>query len=223
LDPEFEYHVAETQLLGLLGLHIADATVLPIYYIGYAFLLFDYLAEVQVVLEAYNASASVNVASLYGAISHFYSVANAVEEERNSLDTTDLAAVRAFNDRLIQTERAFIYPPGLPGRPFYKHVVQAPGTFAGYDAIPFPGLWEAVIIYNDLNMANQQANIIANQINQAASTLQRPSSPPSQVDQGGLDQVILIVAIVVPVGVVIIIAVVAIIYRRSTKDYTPVT
>ena len=37
-----------------------------------------------------------------------------------------------FNDRLIQTERSFL-GEGLPGRPFYKHVVQAPGIYKGYD------------------------------------------------------------------------------------------
>jgi len=224
VDPKYGYHVAVTQVLGLLGLHIADANVLPLSYVGYAFLLADYLWEIESVLNTYNASASVNVISLRTAINTFTDAAFQVEDQRFSLNTSDPVAVRAFNDRLIQTERAFIYPPGLPGRPFYKHVVQAPGFYLGYESVPFPGLLEAVVINNDWDLANQQAGIIAYQIYQAASVLRGPyvPYPPGQGDNP-IDNTVLIVSIVVPVGVVIVVIIAVVLYRRANRQYTPVT
>jgi N-acetylated-alpha-linked acidic dipeptidase len=34
--------------------------------------------------------------------------------------------------------------PGLEGRPFYRHIVFAPGIDTGYAGVTFPGLVEAI-------------------------------------------------------------------------------
>ena len=36
-----------------------------------------------------------------------------------------------LNERLAMTERRFLSPEGLPGRPWYRHVLQAPGLYLG--------------------------------------------------------------------------------------------
>ncbi len=54
------------------------------------------------------------------------------------------AATRAKVDGLfIQTERALL-GPGLPGRPWYRHSVYAPGLYTGYGVKTLPAVREAI-------------------------------------------------------------------------------
>jgi N-acetylated-alpha-linked acidic dipeptidase len=54
------------------------------------------------------------------------------------------AAVRALNARLMESERKLVSPAGLPGRPWYRHLIYAPGVYTGYDVKVFPGAREAI-------------------------------------------------------------------------------
>ena len=47
----------------------------------------------------------------------------ALEKMKASVDfSQQLRAVRIINDKMMNVERAFIRPEGLPGRPYYKYV-----------------------------------------------------------------------------------------------------
>lgn len=48
------------------------------------------------------------------------------------------------NRILFHTERALTADPGLPGRPWYRHLIYAPGVYTGYAAKTLPGVREAV-------------------------------------------------------------------------------
>ncbi|KAI0000719.1 hypothetical protein F4779DRAFT_604561 [Xylariaceae sp. FL0662B] len=52
--------------------------------------------------------------------------------------------IRATNTKYKRIERAFLYPGGLDGRPWFKHVVFAPGVWTGYSGAVFPGLVESI-------------------------------------------------------------------------------
>ena len=49
-----------------------------------------------------------------------------------------------MNALLIRSERALLSPDGLPRRPWFKHLVYAPGVYAGYGASTLPGVREAI-------------------------------------------------------------------------------
>jgi N-acetylated-alpha-linked acidic dipeptidase len=53
-------------------------------------------------------------------------------------------AVANVNQKYITLERQFLYKKGLDGRPWFKHVVFAPGIWTGYSGATFPGLVEAI-------------------------------------------------------------------------------
>jgi N-acetylated-alpha-linked acidic dipeptidase len=53
-------------------------------------------------------------------------------------------AVAAVNERLIQSERVLTDPDGLPGRPWYRHLIYAPGTYTGYGVKTMPGAREGI-------------------------------------------------------------------------------
>jgi N-acetylated-alpha-linked acidic dipeptidase len=57
-----------------------------------------------------------------------------------------LAQIRAqvVNRALIESERRLIDSQGLPGRPWYRHMIYAPGLYTGYGAKTLPGIREAI-------------------------------------------------------------------------------
>ena len=56
----------------------------------------------------------------------------------------DATAQRAVNARLIQAERQFIDEGGLPRRPWYRHLLYAPGFYTGYGVKTMPGVREGI-------------------------------------------------------------------------------
>jgi len=53
-------------------------------------------------------------------------------------------AIRHVNTKYKLLERAFLFDQGLDGRPWFKHVVFAPGLWTGYAGAVFPGLVESI-------------------------------------------------------------------------------
>src|SRR5262245_61540033 len=53
-------------------------------------------------------------------------------------------AVSAINARLIQSERQFVEPSGLPKRSWYRNLLYAPGYYTGYSVKTLPGVREAI-------------------------------------------------------------------------------
>jgi N-acetylated-alpha-linked acidic dipeptidase len=62
----------------------------------------------------------------------------AVAEGRSS------AVAKGVNERLIQAERALTSTEGLKNRPWYVHMLYAPGFYTGYGVKTIPGVREAI-------------------------------------------------------------------------------
>ena len=54
------------------------------------------------------------------------------------------ALVQSLNAKLIQSERKLTSADGLPGRPWYQHMLYAPGFYTGYGVKTIPGVREAI-------------------------------------------------------------------------------
>ena len=54
------------------------------------------------------------------------------------------AALDKVNEELLRSERALTDPNGLPGRPWYKHQLYAPGFYTGYGVKTIPAVREAI-------------------------------------------------------------------------------
>lgn len=76
-----------------------------------------------------------------------------------------------LNQNLRQTERALLIPEGLPNRPWFHHVIYAPGQYTGYAAVVIPGVNEA-IDKHDLERTRQQIAVLAAALNRAAKALE---------------------------------------------------
>jgi N-acetylated-alpha-linked acidic dipeptidase len=54
------------------------------------------------------------------------------------------ASLAEVNQALMQSEHKLTLEQGLPGRPWFKHFVDAPGQYTGYEAKTLPVVREAI-------------------------------------------------------------------------------
>lgn len=169
-DPTFGYHRAMAQLWGLMALRIATTEIMPLNVTNgdYTASLYSSLAFTQSLLNSTVNGTTVDLTSLVSAIKNFEA---ATVVFNNSIPNTDPQTV---NQVLLGLERYFL-GPGLPGRPYYKHVLQAPGVYLGYNADPFPGVNQA-IRDQDWDEVAQQLAILSDCIDAAANSLLLPAS-----------------------------------------------
>jgi len=84
---------------------------------------------------------------------NFSSLQNAVAGLEKAADQyADLAAANtkpntnlaSLNKLLFQAEQKLLISDGLPGRPWFKHSIYAPGLYTGYGVKTLPGIREAI-------------------------------------------------------------------------------
>ncbi len=69
---------------------------------------------------------------------------NALAQAQPKLNHMDAAALASINRKLMDTERALTNPDGLLRRPWYKHLLYAPGVYTGYGVKTVPGVREGI-------------------------------------------------------------------------------
>ena len=90
------------------------------------------------------------------------------------------ARLGVLNKELIESERRLTNADGLPRRPWYKHLLYAPGVYSGYGVKTVPGVREGIEQKNYAE-ADQEivrvAKALQNEsalIESAAQELERP-------------------------------------------------
>jgi N-acetylated-alpha-linked acidic dipeptidase len=165
-DPGFKYHAAMSQLWGVLALRFANADVLPLDYSIYAAEVAAYLeglekiapaefyvSTIRPLIEKCGQWRSVAAASLPS------QTVAAISDRRAAAGTPPLQpgdhrSPLQLNDRLMAQERALLDERGLPGRPWFRHLIYAP--LPSYEAVTLPGLRKA-LEKGDLELAREQA------------------------------------------------------------------
>jgi N-acetylated-alpha-linked acidic dipeptidase len=174
IDPHFAHSVLAAQVTGVALLRLADAEVLPFDYESYGKQILEYIGEIE--QQASKASADgakkIDFAGLRAAADAFTKAGADVRARGESMlsssaTATDLAAL---NHRLMMAERDLIEPAGLPDRPWYRHVIYAPGLYTGYGVKTIPGVREAVDAGNYARAA-EQAQIVIRALQRATRTL----------------------------------------------------
>jgi N-acetylated-alpha-linked acidic dipeptidase len=185
VDPEFKHSVLATQVTGVTLLRLVDAEVLPLDYQSYGSQIVDYATEIE--KEANKASAekakTVDFAGLVSAAIAFAKAgaklgvrAEAIVSKAGG-DPASVAALADVNRRLIMAERDLIEPAGLPDRPWFKHVIYAPGLYTGYGVKTIPGVREAIDA-GDFARAAEQTAVVIRALKRAAKTLDRGAGAP---------------------------------------------
>lgn len=78
--------------------------------------------------------------------------------------------IRKVNTKYKYLDRDFIYPEGLDGRPWFKHIVFAPGLWTGYAGAVYPGLVESIDAKNYTN-AIRWSGIIEDSVKMATANI----------------------------------------------------
>ena len=166
-DPDFVYEQQMARVFGLEAVRMADADVLPYDYEEYA-------KEIAVYLDAAHRRADdkfgkgvLNFDAVNNAARRFEATgAKILAKQKNPpQDATRL------NQALRGAERAFLLPQGLPHRPWFRHVIYAPGEYTGYAAVVIPGVNEA-LDKGDSERARQQLAALTAALERAAKTLE---------------------------------------------------
>ncbi len=165
-DPHFAYLQETARVLGLEGIRMADADVLPYDYTAYARSIGSYIEAAKNKSQDRGMN-KLDFAAALAACARFAAAAERVHR----LQIAPTGNLTALNQTLRQTEAAFITTQGLPGRPWYRHVIFAPGEFTGYSAVVIPGVNEAIDARN-LSLATQQLDVLTRALTRAAQTLE---------------------------------------------------
>jgi N-acetylated-alpha-linked acidic dipeptidase len=166
-DPGFRYHVTMVQFWGVLAMRLAESDVVPLDYAPYATTIRTFLDELErrwtprdrrALDDARQAAAELGTAA-----------AAANEARRAALEAGDGARIAALNRDIIGTERGFLHPAGIPGRPWYKHLIYAPKHTYAPELLP--GVAEAIDARANDEEVTGQLRVLAAAIRQAAASL----------------------------------------------------
>ena len=194
IDPQFTFSVLAAQVTGVALMRLADAEVLPFDYESYGRQILEYIGEIeqQATKASPDGAKTVDFAGLRSAAEAFTRAGVDVRARGDALlSARGQIGVRPqsdpsptlvrpqsdpgdpfaeINHRLIMAERDLIEPAGLPDRPWYRHVIYAPGLYTGYGVKTIPGVREAVDAGN-YTRASAQAAIVIRALQRATRTL----------------------------------------------------
>jgi N-acetylated-alpha-linked acidic dipeptidase len=171
-DPGYKYHAMMTQLWGVLALRLANANVLPYDFEAYGKNIRSFVDELDVKSRVQD---HLDLKPLYARIDDFESagrdlnIAIVVALSANALAPIQNNATNRVNSELMQIERNWCNPDGIPGRPWFKHTLYA-ARFT-YAHLELPGLTEAAEA-GDWKRAADQEQILENELAQNIALLQ---------------------------------------------------
>ena len=123
-DPGYRYQTLMAQLWGVLVLRLANADVLPFDFASYGAHIRQYLDT----LAKKQDLSKVDQRSLRSSIDDFERAGSALDATKTlalASGTLDPMLADQVNRGVMGVERNFLEPEGIPGRPWYKHLVYA--------------------------------------------------------------------------------------------------
>jgi N-acetylated-alpha-linked acidic dipeptidase len=144
-DPGYRYHTLMAQLWGVLSLRLANADVLPF---DFGFYGRDIGTFVTELCGPDGPGCRAGELDLRPAVAAADAFASAGRELKLAIDTAlaagpiEPARAAALNRRIMEIESNWLSPEGIPGRPWFKHMLYA--ARYTYAHLELPGITEAV-------------------------------------------------------------------------------
>jgi N-acetylated-alpha-linked acidic dipeptidase len=159
-DPGYRYHALMSQLWGVLALRLANADLLPFDFASYASNIREFVNELSKGMARRNDSSQLDLKPILDAIDDFEAAGKRLNDSvvrALASGTIDPKLAETINHGAMQVERNWLNPDGIPGRPWFKHILY--GARFTYAHLELPGLTEAVE-KQDWATAKQQAEIL---------------------------------------------------------------
>jgi N-acetylated-alpha-linked acidic dipeptidase len=156
-----------TRLWGVMALRLANADIVPLDYRLSANRIREFVQET---LEAARPDDRPALRPLDAAADRFAAAAEAAGRRMEMLlgDNADPGAMAALSRTLMSTERAFLDADGIPGRPWYRHLIYAPRPTYAPEVLP--GVAEALDTGDRAQLGVQVAHLVA-ALDRAAAVL----------------------------------------------------
>jgi N-acetylated-alpha-linked acidic dipeptidase len=84
----------------------------------------------------------------------------------------DAAKLAAINEKLLTAEQLLLNQGGLPTRPYYKHMLYAPGLYTGYSPKTMSGIRESIEL-KDYKLAESEVPRVAKAVNDEAAFVEQ--------------------------------------------------
>ena len=182
-DPEFLTHATAARLYTLIMMRAAAAEVVPLTFSPYAEAIREQVDDLRRLVESKSRASGTTVD--FPGLPDLIDSAIRFEEAAAGLDRASTRAaglddfrdgpLASYNDALIQVERAFLLPDGLPGRPWFRHAIYAPGLTTGYESWPLPGPRQA-IIQDDADLLADQVDLLVERLDAASEAMRTASA-----------------------------------------------
>jgi N-acetylated-alpha-linked acidic dipeptidase len=169
-DPGYRYHTLMAQLWGVLALRLANAEILPYDFDSYGENIRQFVVDLNL---ASHVSGHIDLALLQQRITDFQAAGrelNLAAAQAISSGRLDTAARLSVNQQLMQVERNWCTPQGIPGRPWFKHSLYA--ARYTYAHLELPGLTEAAEA-GDWKVAAEQTKILEDALQKNTELLQQ--------------------------------------------------
>jgi N-acetylated-alpha-linked acidic dipeptidase len=156
-DPTFEYHVTLTRMWGLIALRLANADLLPFDFGVNGSALEQFLHELE---QKNSLKSPLDLKKLHARIAEFEKEGKALHAAAAHdllLGQASPEKLQHLNTQLLQVEANWLDPAGIPGRPWFRHLLYS--SRYTYAHLEFPGLTEAVE-KQDWKLASQQAALL---------------------------------------------------------------
>ena len=95
----------------------------------------------------------------------------------------DPAKLAPLNEKLLTSERLLLNPDGLPTRPYYKHMLYAPGLYTGYAPKTVSGIRESIEL-KDYKLAEHEVPRVAKAVNDEAVFVEQMATELDQLAGG---------------------------------------
>src|ERR1700730_13526249 len=171
-DPGYRYHTLMSQLWGVLALRLANADILPFDFASYARNIREFVADMSKDKDM----SQLDLKSVSEKIDEFEAAGRHLNESVAAAlasGTIDPKLADTLNHGLMRVERNWLNPDGIPGRPWFKHVLY--GARYTYAHLELPGLTEATEA-GDWTTARQQAAILQRALSNNTKLLEQLNS-----------------------------------------------
>jgi N-acetylated-alpha-linked acidic dipeptidase len=183
-DPEFLSHATAARLYTVLVMRASAAEILPFKFVPYGLALRQHVDDLRLIQAQRSRKADPakeridpeikGIDPLIRVVREFLSRAEALDRATDALQSggeIKADGLKELNDALARVERAFLLDKGLPGRPWFKHAIYAPGLTTGYGSWPLPAIRQA-LEDNDARQLESSLTLTTERIAKATASLE---------------------------------------------------
>ena len=176
-DPSFAYGKTLAGAMGVAMLRMADAPILPFSFSDAALTFAEYVTEISDLAAQELGEGALDVTGLRSAVAELAEAGGAFDQALDAATAlgtraldSESDALESINEMIFLTERELGTEEGLPRRPWFRHMMYAPGFYTGYGVKTIPAVREA-LEQRDIAEATAYTLVVTDAVRRMATTV----------------------------------------------------